>query len=55
MLVGLEKVVSPKSKGSLAEGRISPAANIGMVNEKERSLTTPQVCRKQNISPALFN
>lgn len=45
------------SKGRLDQmrkSRFTEEQIIGMINEQERGLTTAEVCRKHNISPATF-
>jgi putative transposase len=38
----------------MRKSRFTEEQIIGMINEQERGLTTAQVCRKHNISPATF-
>jgi putative transposase len=38
----------------MRKSRFTEEQIIEILNEQERGLTTPQVCRKHNISPATF-
>lgn len=38
----------------MRKSRFTEEQIIGMINEQERGLTTAEVCRKHNISPATF-
>jgi putative transposase len=38
----------------MRKSRFTEEQVIGMINEQERGLTTAEICRKHNISPATF-